>query len=712
MNTFKKIGLMGAVAFALFAFNACDGTGSSNGPDESSALSSSEGLIASSSSKANSYVSTVAKCPEVTSRSQFLNPNINYGELVDERDGRVYKTVKIGRQTWMAENLNYAQSGSRCADEKDENCEIYGRLYRVWNTICPEGWHIPSLGELKELLYASGKNDQIDGIMLKSRFGWLEGHNGIDTLGFSLAPVSSRNCIQANLLASGEYMYSGISDNVVTIGRTNQYYTYASSLDHGMSDNQVRCVKDEDDGESGPKVDPKVYPFWSGETKEDFFNPDVEYDVLTDERDGQTYRTVKIGDQTWMAENLNYAYAADTLYEKDRACLSISNIYDLQAEPVRTCDVFGRLYSYGAAMDSAAVFGDDGKGCSTGSCTPNEQVRGICPEGWRLPSNEDWNTLFNTAGGASVAGKKLKSRIGWNFNGNGTDDYGFSVTPSGTDSKVLHYHTAFWASNSKAEGWYFSFSNDGVYSGTTRMMHIRCLKGYTHVEDVSKYIPGVDTATVVHGTFTDERDGQVYKTVKIADQTWMAENLSYNYQVGDTLSMFGSIGYKDISDTGDIYGRYYTWPAAVDSAAVFSDGGSGCGFFHTCDLPERVRGVCPAGWHLPSLNEWKTLFSALKCYAPEKTRCGLLLKSKSDWSFNGNGFDYYGFSILPANLAEWNNNVLREIRSYGMGAYFWTSTQGGDGGGSFGISFGSIGQNVDMSVIRKTNGLSIRCVQD
>ena len=708
----KKAHLLAATALAtLPLFSACDD--SSSGPDETGSLSSTEEIAVSSSSKEDAYANGVTRCPEVKSKSQFLNPNIEYGELIDERDGRVYKTVKISKQTWMAENLNYALQGSYCADKQDENCEIYGRLYRVWDSICPEGWHIPSVSELHELLFASGKNDQVDAIMLKSKFGWSEGNNGMDTLGFSLAPLSSQKCGYATLLASGVYSYNGYNDNsIIFSGSDYHYYWGATASDFGSEGNQVRCVKDEEDGEDGPKVNPEDFPFWSGETKDDFFNPSIEYGNLTDERDGQTYRTVQVGEQTWMAENLNYAYAIDTLFESNRACLSVSNTYDPQTEPVQTCNVFGRLYSYAAAMDSAAVFGNDGKGCSASKCSPNSQVRGICPEGWRLPNNDDWNALFKTAGGANVAGKKLKSRIGWNFNGNGTDDYGFSVTPSGTDAKILHYHTAFWSTNPDTKGWYFSFNNDGVYPGNTMAMHIRCIKGYTHVEDVSKYIPGVDTSTVVHGTLTDERDGQTYRTVKIADQTWMAENLNYNYQVGDTLSIYGSVSHKDISDTGEVYGRYYTWPAAVDSAALFSDGGRGCSFSGKCDLSEKVRGVCPTGWHLPSLFEWKTLFSALKCESPNKVDCGLLLKSKNGWGFNGNGEDYYQFTIIPSNLAEWKNKTLREIRTSGFGAYFWTSTPGGDSRNAFQISFSASNQKVDGAEVSKTYGMSIRCIKD
>lgn len=128
------------------------------------------------------------------------------------------------------------------------------------------------------------------------------------------------------------------------------------------------------------------------------------YGKLVDSRDGQSYRTIKIGEQTWMAQNLNYGKAIhhqETLAPGNKYCY---------ADKEYACEWFGGLYTWDAAKES-------------------------CPKGWHLPTWEEWKTLFTTVGGIESAGRKLKSVAGWESNGgkngNGEDDYGFAVLPSG-----------------------------------------------------------------------------------------------------------------------------------------------------------------------------------------------------------------------------------------------------------------------------------------
>lgn len=134
-------------------------------------------------------------------------------------------------------------------------------------------------------------------------------------------------------------------------------------------------------------------------------------DSFTDQRDGKPYRTVKIGGQTWMAENLNFKAVNSRCY----------------ADKEANCKTYGQLYDWNTAMSA-------------------------CPAGWRLPARKDWNDLASAAGGEEDAGKNLKSKTGWNdwvcdrgmlmdgrdctlakaYTGNGTDRFGFSAAPGGS----------------------------------------------------------------------------------------------------------------------------------------------------------------------------------------------------------------------------------------------------------------------------------------
>ena len=167
---------------------------------------------------------------------------------------------------------------------------------------------------------------------------------------------------------------------------------------------------------------------WSWDVpKECRFNPEITYGTMTDSRDNKVYRTVQIGEQTWMAENLNYDDSTMT-----PSLLERSWCYDNVAA---NCDVAGRLYTWAAAIDSVklATDADNPLDCGYGkTCVLPPAAQGICPEGWHLPAKIEWDILVDEVGGSSIAGKVLKSQTGWYNNGNGTDEFGFSALPAGT----------------------------------------------------------------------------------------------------------------------------------------------------------------------------------------------------------------------------------------------------------------------------------------
>lgn len=219
--------------------------------------------------------------------------------------------------------------------------------------------------------------------------------------------------------------------------------------------------------------------------KETYLNPAIEYDSFIDSRDGKVYRTVKIGEQTWMAENLNYYDDSDLSVKEKSWCYGKNDNGDST-----TCDVAGRLYTWAAAIDSARLYADKSLVCGYGiACALPDTVYGICPSGWHLPNKAEWEALFSAVGGKSTAGTVLKSQMGWTKNGNGTDAFGFSALPVGFRADNNQFYgddedAYFWSSTMKMDVRNTPYSMSVYYDEKSAYMNfdmkfsfsVRCLK--------------------------------------------------------------------------------------------------------------------------------------------------------------------------------------------------------------------------------------------
>jgi len=176
---------------------------------------------------------------------------------------------------------------------------------------------------------------------------------------------------------------------------------------------------------------------------------------------------------------------------------------------------------------------------------------------------------------------------------------------------------------------------------------------------------------IPYGEMQDLRDRKLYKTVTIGGVTWMAQNLDYVDSAENPGMVRGSSCYAGNPENCDTYGRQYNWAVAMDSAAVFAENAKGCGSGKTCSITLPARGICPEGWHIPTLSEWQTLYSAVGSVPEALQAKGF--ENLTPYSLYGHTYyswssatDAYGFSALPSGGRD-------ELLDYGTS--FWSATE-------------------------------------
>ncbi|HNY31525.1 MAG TPA: FISUMP domain-containing protein [Fibrobacteria bacterium] len=218
--------------------------------------------------------------------------------------------------------------------------------------------------------------------------------------------------------------------------------------------------------------------------------------------------------------------------------------------------------------------------------------------------------------------------------------------------------------------------------------------------------------TILYGSLYDNRDGQVYRTVTIGNQNWMAENL--NFKVDSSWCTLDP--YKSDLRNCDLYGRLYQWTAAMALDPKYNSMG-------WAGNTLSRRGICPVGWHVPQDSEWQDLLTIVDS-DPRVPRFhgGAALMSKDGWSAPidsvigpdslgfgvYSGTDLFGFRILPAGDRYWDG---RFFERQGNRASFWTSSECGATDACFWVQqlgYGYMGANRYY----KSHGFSLRCIQD
>lgn len=200
---------------------------------------------------------------------------------------------------------------------------------------------------------------------------------------------------------------------------------------------------------------------------------------------------------------------------------------------------------------------------------------------------------------------------------------------------------------------------------------VGCDDGAVNSVDVKTQEESVLTrADIKEDVVKDGRDGETYRTVKIGEQWWMAENLRY--------AADSSLCYNDEEYFCKAYGRLYPWVIAMNLDTIYYRNGA----IYADVVDPLHQGVCPEGWHVPTKTEWETMIEFVKAHNGVEGD-GTSLRSPEMWAEYGEGAskvthsDRFGFSVLPAGMhtdptAGYKGNIYTEFTGH---AYFWTATE-------------------------------------
>jgi uncharacterized protein (TIGR02145 family) len=416
---------------------------------------------------------------------------------------------------------------------------------------------------------------------------------------------------------------------------------------------------------------------------------------------GGYYKTVLIGNQCWFADNLNFGEMVDAGEDQDtdeKYCYNNGSI---------NCDVFGGLYQWNEDQDWL-----DG----------TDDHEGVCPEGWRMPNEADWDTL------SSVGVNKLKTSSYWEPSG-GNNESGFSALPGGQWNNSFNHklERAYWWTSTKysndmygrvlISGNSFSVGSENKSKGFS----LRCILDISAQEDLVSEEEEIEEEEDIFFPCGEsvEYEGYSYSTVEIGDQCWFRENLKYLPEVHSNSEYatqndnqqpaFGVYGYdgsdideaKEQSITVTIMGGYSITLSTYGFGVLYNG--------HAI----RDLDLCPEGWSVPSDNDWKTLEGTVdseyglgnEIWDEEGNRgydAGERLKA----DFWDEGLDSFDFSALPSGM----RLPSGEFNYFGSDARFWSATPYGTFYRWRGLVSGS--NQINRSNSPLGWGFSVRCFRD
>lgn len=280
-----------------------------------------------------------------------------YGKAFDSRDNSFYKTISIGGQVWLAENVHYGLNESTLASGN----RFY--TYEQALQVCPEGFALPSLRDY-EVLFEHIGGKAIAGKKLKGYHLWQEDIKGVNIVGFSATPTGffsfKDSLTKREKEMTGFWTETAEDTKAFRIKITkDDEGAFYEKLDkrYGFS---VRCIAKATPLHSG---DSFVVETAGEEVQDEIDSPPVEESIedqgeissveeWTDSRDSKKYRTLAIGSSVWFLDNMNFVTDSSFCYDDE----------------YENCESLGRLYSWGDAME-------------------------VCPSPWRLPTEIDWGNI-------------------------------------------------------------------------------------------------------------------------------------------------------------------------------------------------------------------------------------------------------------------------------------------------------------------------------